>query len=77
MAFYLSVIPFTAPVVAMARLPFLYGTDQMWEIYLSMGIMVLSVLLTLFMSAKIYRTAILMYGKRASIRDLYKWVFKA
>lgn len=70
-AFWLSLIPFTSPIVVMARLPF---NPPAWEIALSMGILVLSFLFMTWLSAKIYRTGILMYGKKSSYRELWKWL---
>jgi ABC-2 type transport system permease protein len=70
-AFWFSLIPFTSPVVMMARIPF--GVP-IWEVALSMAILVLTFLGTTWMAAKIYRTGILMYGKKASYRELAKWL---
>jgi len=64
-------IPLTSPIVMMARLPF---DVPMWELALSMGIMVISFLGFVWMAAKIYRTGILMYGKKASYKELWKWL---
>jgi len=70
-AFWCSMIPLTSPIVMMARLPF---DVPMWELALSMGIMVISFLGFVWMAAKIYRTGILMYGKKASYKELWKWL---
>lgn len=70
-AFWLSMIPFTSPIVIMARIPF--GLPA-WQFALSMGILVISFLLMTWLSAKIYRTGILMYGKKISYRELWKWL---
>ncbi|HZK08441.1 MAG TPA: ABC transporter permease [Bacteroidales bacterium] len=70
-AFWLSIIPFTSPVVMMARIPF--GVP-IWQIWLSMGTLILGFLATTWLAAKIYRTGILMYGKRTSYRELWKWI---
>jgi ABC-2 type transport system permease protein len=58
-------------VVMMARIPF--GVP-VWEVMLSMAILVLTFLGTTWMAAKIYRTGILMYGKKVSYRELAKWI---
>jgi ABC-2 type transport system permease protein len=71
LAFWCSFIPLTSPIVMMARLPF---DVPMWELALSMGIMVISFLGFVWMAAKIYRTGILMYGKKASYKELWKWL---
>jgi ABC-2 type transport system permease protein len=71
LAFWCSLIPLTSPIVMMARLPF--GVPG-WEIALSMGLMVVTFLGFVWMAAKIYRTGILMYGKKASYKELWKWM---
>ncbi|MCL1867860.1 MAG: ABC transporter permease [Paludibacter sp.] len=71
LAFWTSIIPFTSPVVMMARLPF--GVD-MWQIVLSVALLVLSFLGSTWIAAKIYRTGILMYGKKPSWKELWKWL---
>ena len=72
LAFWMSMIPFTSPVIMMARLPF--GVAN-WELALSMLILVLSFVLTTQIAGKIYRTGILMYGKKTSYKELWKWLF--
>jgi ABC-2 type transport system permease protein len=71
LSFWFSIIPFTSPVVMMARIPF--GVP-VWEVMLSMGVLVLSFLGMTWMAAKIYRTGILMYGKKTSYREMWKWI---
>ena len=71
LAFWMSIIPFTSPVVMMVRLPF--GIDN-WEIILSMSILIISFLCTTFLAAKVYRVGILMYGKKASYKEIFKWL---
>ncbi len=71
LAFWGSMIPFTSPVIMMARIP--YGIPW-WELALSMGILILTILGTIWMAAKIYRTGILMYGKKVSFGELFKWL---
>ncbi|MEI6575077.1 MAG: ABC transporter permease [Bacteroidota bacterium] len=70
-AFWLSIIPFTSPIIMMIRLPF--GVP-LTEIILSMGMLILGFLGTTWLAAKIYRTGILMYGKKVDYRELWKWV---
>jgi ABC-2 type transport system permease protein len=69
--FWFSIIPFTSPVVMMARIPF--GVP-VWEVLLSMGLLIITFLGMTWMAAKIYRTGILMYGKKVSYREMWKWV---
>ena len=72
MAFWFSIIPLTSPVVMMVRLPF--GVPA-WELALSMGLLVLGFIVTTWLAARIYRTGILMYGKKITWRELGKWLF--
>ena len=70
-AFWFSMIPLTSPIVMMARIPF--GVPG-WQIALSMGILVLTFIGSTWMAGKIYRTGILMYGKKVNYRELWKWL---
>ena len=70
-AFWFSMIPFTSPIVMMARIPF--GVPY-WQVGLSMSLLVLGFLFTTWLAGKIYRTGILMYGKKVSYREIAKWV---
>ena len=71
LAFWFSIIPFTSPIVMMARIPF--GVPY-WEVFLSMSLLVLAFLGTTWLAAKIYRTGILMYGKKVSYGEIWKWI---
>jgi len=76
MAFWASVIPFSSPMVMMARIS--YGvptTVPYWELALSMVTLIAGFLLTTWLSAKIYRTGILMYGKKVTWKEMTKWAF--
>jgi ABC-2 type transport system permease protein len=70
-AFWFSIIPFTSPIVMMVRIPF--GVPY-WQIGLSMGLLILGFLFTTWLAGKIYRTGILMYGKKVSYREIAKWI---
>jgi len=70
-AFWFSFIPLTSPIVMMARLPF--GVPY-WELILSMIILILTFLGTTWLAAKVYRTGILMYGKKTTYKELWKWL---
>jgi ABC-2 type transport system permease protein len=72
LAVWLSIIPFTAPVAMMVRLPF---DPPVWQLALSMAMMVIGFLFTTYVAARIYRVGILMYGKKASFKELGKWFF--
>ena len=67
----LSIIPFTSPVAMMLRVP--YGVP-IWEIVLSIAILVATILLSVWVAAKIYRTGILLYGKKITYKELWKWL---
>ena len=76
MAFWASVIPFSSPMVMMARVS--YGvptTVPYWELALSMVTLIGGFVLTTWLSAKIYRTGILMYGKKVTWKEMIKWAF--
>ena len=71
LAFWCSMIPFTSPIVMMVRLPF---DVPAWEIALSIAILVLSFIGTTWVAGKIYRTGILMYGKKITWGEMWKWL---
>ena len=71
LAFWMSIIPLTSPIIMMARLPF--GVES-WEIILSMFLLIIGFIFTTFIAGKIYRTGILMYGKKISYKELWKWL---
>jgi ABC-2 type transport system permease protein len=72
LSFWLSIIPFTSPIAMMVRLPF--GVPD-WQLALSMVLLIGGFILTTWIAAKIYRVGILMYGKKASYKELAKWLF--
>jgi ABC-2 type transport system permease protein len=75
LAVWASIIPFTSPIVMMSRIPFgVPDTVQYWELGLSMFFLVAGFLLTTWLSAKIYRTGILLYGKKPSWKEMMKWI---
>lgn len=71
LAFWLSIFPLTSPVIMMIRIPF--GVPYL-DVILSMVILVLSFVGTAYLAAKIYRTGILMYGKKVNYKELWKWL---
>jgi ABC-2 type transport system permease protein len=75
MAFWLSIIPFTSPVVMMVRIPFMSFPTQAWELGLSMLLLIAFFIGTIWVAGRIYRTGILMYGKKATYGELLKWLF--
>ena len=66
-----SLIPFTSPIVMLMRIPF--GVP-IWQIVLSAVLLYATFLFIVWAAAKIYRVGILMYGKKPSWKELYKWM---
>ena len=71
LSFWLSIIPFTSPIIMMVRIPF--GVPY-FDLFLSMFLLVIGFLGTTWLAAKIYRTGILMYGKNVNYKELWKWI---
>ena len=73
-----SIIPISSPIVMMARIPFgVPGTVPWWQLILSMSLLVLGFIFTTWFAGRIYRTGILMYGKKPSWKELMKWAFRS
>ena len=66
-----SMIPFTSPIVMLMRIPF--GVPW-WQITISLALLLITFLVMVWFAAKIYRVGILMYGKKPSYKELYKWL---
>ena len=71
LAFWGSHIPFTSPIIMMVRIPF--GVAW-WEVAISIGTLLITTLALIWVAAKIYRTGILMYGKKPTWKELGKWL---
>lgn len=71
LSFWFSIIPFTSPIIMMARIPF--GVPG-WELALSAALLVGSFIGMTWLSGKIYRVGILMYGKKTSWKEIMKWI---
>ena len=71
MSFWLSMIPFTSPIAMLARIPF---DVPVWELVLSIVILLVSTLGMVFIASKIYRVGILMYGNKVTLKELWKWL---
>lgn len=71
LAIWGSMIPFTSPIVMLARIPF--GVP-VWQLVLSIGLLLVTFVLCAWMSAKIYRAGILSFGKKSTFKDLWKWL---
>lgn len=77
LAVWSSIIPFFSPIVMTSRVPFgIPDTVAYWELGLSMLLLILGFLFTTWLSAKIYRTGILMYGKKPGWKEMGKWLFR-
>jgi ABC-2 type transport system permease protein len=78
LATWASIIPFSSPIVMMARIPSgVPGTVPYWQLGLSMVLLVLGFLGTTWLAGKIYRIGILMYGKKPSWKMMWKWAFRS
>ncbi|UPQ75463.1 ABC transporter permease [Chryseobacterium nepalense] len=71
LGFWLSIIPFTSPVAMIARIPF--GVPA-WQIALSIALLLGTTIFMIFLAGKIYRVGILMYGNKATLKELWKWI---
>ena len=71
LAVWFSIIPFTSPVVIILRIPF--GVQAL-QVLLSMGLMIAGFFFTTWLAARIYRTGILLYGKKVSWGEIIKWL---
>ena len=70
-AFWGSMVPFTSPIVMLARIP--YGVP-MWQLVVSVLLLFVTFVACAWLSAKIYKVGILMFGKKSSFKDLWKWI---
>ena len=70
-AFWLSIIPLTSPIAMITRMPF--GVP-IWQIFLSLMLLVGAVVLMIFLASKIYRIGILTYGNKITWKELWKWI---
>lgn len=69
-AFWMSIIPFFSPIIMMMRLPF---DVPMWELILSMVLMIVGFIGTTWFAGRVYRIGILMYGSKVNFKVLFKW----
>jgi len=77
LAVWASIIPFSSPIVMMARIPAgVPGAVPYWQLGLSMALLVLGFLGTVWLAGRIYRVGILMYGKKPSWKIMWKWAFR-
>ncbi|MCH5334308.1 MAG: ABC transporter permease [Alistipes sp.] len=71
LAFWFSIIPFTSPIVMMARIP---AGIAVWEPLLSLAVLYISIAVMVWLASRIYRVGILMHGKKPTFKELYKWM---
>jgi ABC-2 type transport system permease protein len=77
-AVWTSMVPFFSPIVMMARIPFgVPSTVPWWQLALSMTLLGGGFLFTTWLSAKIYRTGILLYGKKITWKEMWKWTMRS
>lgn len=77
LAVWASIIPFSSPIVMMARIPFgVPNTVPWWQLGLSMALLILGFIFTVWFAGKIYRTGILMYGKKPSWKEMMRWALR-
>ena len=77
LAVWASIIPFSSPIIMMARIPFgVPGTVPYWQLAASMVALIWGFIFTTWFAGKIYRTGILMYGKKPSWKEMMKWAFR-
>lgn len=74
-AFWVSMVPFFSPITMVVRI--VSQTPPAWQIFLSLGLGIVTVIMLLWLAARIYRIGMLMYGKRASIPEVMRWVRQA
>jgi len=71
LAFWFSMIPFTSPIIMLTRIPFGVPT---WQLITSAGLLIVTFVVVTWMAAKIYRTGILLYGKKYTWKEMWKWI---
>lgn len=76
-AVWASIIPFSSPIIMMVRIPFgVPNTVPYWQLALSMALLIAGFIFTTWFASRIYRTGILMYGKKPSWKEMMKWAFR-
>jgi ABC-2 type transport system permease protein len=77
LAVWTSIIPFTSPIIMMGRIPFgVPGTVPYWQLAASMLSLIGGFVFTTWLAGKIYRTGILMYGKKTTWKEMIRWATK-
>ena len=73
-AFWFSLVPFTSPIVMMLRVAMGFDAGNIWQLFLSMGLLIAAFVGAVWIAGRIYRTGILMYGKKPTYKELWKWL---
>jgi ABC-2 type transport system permease protein len=73
-AFWFSIIPFTSPIIMVVRIAMGIGDGAIWEVLLSMALLIATFIAITWLAAKIYKAGILMYGKKPSYKEVWKWL---
>jgi len=72
LSFWVSITPFFAPVTMPVRI--LAETPPFWQIALSASLTALGIVILVWLAARVYRIGMLMYGKRATVPEIWKWI---
>ena len=73
LVYYASIFPLTSPVVMASRLPFINWPEEWWQVVIAIILLISCVWFSTRFAAKVYKTAILMYGQKLSYRNIWKW----
>jgi ABC-2 type transport system permease protein len=73
LAYYASMFPLTSPIVMAARLPFIEWSSEWWQVLTAIILLCGSVWLSTKFAARVYRTAILLYGQKLTYKNIWKW----
>jgi ABC-2 type transport system permease protein len=69
-----SIIPLTSPVVMMVKTAMGWNASNVWQLILSVVLLIATFVFTVWLAGRIYRVGILMYGKKATYKELWKWI---
>lgn len=73
----LSLIPFFSPILMLARIVITNGALPMWQVLLSVALCLLTFVASVWVAAKIYRIGILIYGKKPTLSEIFKWIVRS
>lgn len=71
---WMSIIPFTSPIIMIMRVAFGIDSGDIWQVYLSITLLLATIAFMIWTSSKVYRVGILMYGKKLKFKDLIRWI---